>query len=682
MKGDVFINIKRHHPHINNFFVFLLKITNFGTNKQLTFIMRHTLLLIMACLVFTTCRRTSPQEKILLSRADSIKEIYPDSAFQLLKKIKNPNILCLSDRALYALLMSEEMDRTGQFTESDSLIGIATRYYSKNSEAERAGYAYLYLSRVERNRGNANERIDALFQAISYANKSKSEQLLGYIYGEKANIYETQQVNSIKEVKGSAYEAQQRDSMLYYHKLSLQAFEKAGDRFNIIISLINIGYTYYLCQRYDSALHYTQQAEQDAVDLNAPILLSTIYRLTEGIYYYQKNYPKALQAIRLAMQTSDMYDYNKWRLIAMIYVQTGQSDSAAHYLNKCIATGNELPECYQLYQELAEKKGQLREALHYAKLSALAKDSVDERTRAESFAGMEKKYNNELMVVENKKLIIRNQRYIITLILVLLVCLVVMIFYFLEHAHKKKLAVLEKNLSKTIVVKDKFFSIISHDLRNPFKAINLVTHSLYENFAVMSETEKLSAIRAVCDTSEQAGKLLENLLLWSLAQKIDIPYRAQKIALAEPVNSSIDLLTLTAQKKGIQIVNNLTETYWVEADTNMMITILGNLINNAIKFSYPGTSVIISAKTAGDKVEVSVSDSGTGISAEDQLLLFRLDTVIKQTGTQNEQGTGMGLILCREFVEKQGGTIRVESQPGKGSTFIFTVLKATDHETN
>jgi signal transduction histidine kinase len=320
--------------------------------------------------------------------------------------------------------------------------------------------------------------------------------------------------------------------------------------------------------------------------------------------------------------------------------------------------------------------------LKFAKLAAAAKDSVVERTRAESFAGMEKKYNYERITAENEHLIIRNQRYTIEVIIALLICTIITAFYLIEHNRKKKHMLLEENLRKTVAAKDKFFSIISHDLSNPFKALNRVSGLLYEQYPGMNETERLNAVRAINDTAGQAEKLLENLLLWSLTQKNDIPYRPRNIDLTDQLNSSIDLFVLTAQKKDIHLINSITESYSIEADPNMMSTILGNLIGNAIKFSYQDNKVIISAKDCGNLIEISVSDTGTGMSMEDQQRLFRLDTKIKQSGTQNEQGTGLGLILCREFIEKQGGKIWVESKLGKGTTFIFTVLKATDHETN
>lgn len=642
--------------------------------------MRTTLLLLSACFLFVACGNTTSEEKDLLTRADIVINTHPDSAWHLLKKITKPEKLASADQALYALLMSQEMDRRGESATSDSLIRIAINYYSHTDEAGRTGYAYLYLSRIEHSMGNPKGQADALFKAIPFAIESNDDKLLGYVYGEKATIYETQQDNDLNEEKSSAYDLQQQDSMLHYHQLSLRHFQKAGDKHNSTIGLIDIGYSYYLHHQYDSALYYCKKAEHEAATLHEPMLLSTIYRLTEGIYYYKKNYLKALHYIRLSMQTSDPYDYSKWKLISMIYLQTGELDSATYYMNKWIATGNELPDCYQLFQELAEKRGQPAEALRYAKLATAAKDSADHRMRAEAFAGMERKYNYERINVENKELIIHNQRYIIGLILVLLFSAIVLYFSTIEQKHQRKMTRLEDDLRKTVEAKDKFFTIISHDLRNPVKALNRVSDSLSEQYSELTEQEKINAIHAINDTARQADKLLENLLLWAMSQKIDIPYRPHSIQLSEMVKTVINLFSLTAEKKDIRLLNEIAATLYIKADSDMMSTILGNLISNAIKFSYQGGEVTIRAAVTGHFAEISVSDHGTGISSEDQQLLFRIDTKLKQNGTQNESGSGLGLILCNEFIKKQGGKIRVESEPGKGSTFSFTVLKSNHHE--
>lgn len=649
--------------------------------------MRLLLLLFIITLVsLSSCRHTSSQDKTLLSRADMLISDRPDSVLLLLQTFRSPHQMKPSDFAHYAFLKIQAFDKCNKIIESDSLINAAIDYYTRYHQPGKVAYAYLYLSRYARNRGDAQGQATALLKAIPLAIKSNDDRLLGYIYGEKASIYETQQSNDLDEDKhtdkgqATLYEEQQKDSMLLYNRLSLIAFQRAKDWHNYTVSLIDIGYSHYLCHQYDSAIYYCRLAERKALQLKEEVLLTSIYRVFEGVYFYQKDYAKARQYIRMAMRSSDAYDYSKWRLLAMIDLQTGELDSAHYYLKKCVAAGKELPECYLLLQDLYEKQGDNTQALHYAKLAAAATDSVDMRTRADSFAGLEKKYNNERMAVENKQLTIKNQRRIIEIILVLLICAIITLFYFTERARKKRLAIVDENLRKTLAIKDKFISIISHDLRNPAKAITFVLRSLYENYTSISEEKRLETIKSVSDAAEQAGKLLENLLLWSLSQRIDIPFHPRNIELSDLINNCIELFTLTASKKNIRVVNNITKSFDIEADLNMTTTIIGNLLNNAIKYSYPGGEVTISAREEGKFVAILIADTGIGINDEDCRKLFCIDSKIKHAGTDNETGTGLGLILCREFVEKQGGTIRVESEPGKGSVFIFTVLNVTDHE--
>lgn len=128
------------------------------------------------------------------------------------------------------------------------------------------------------------------------------------------------------------------------------------------------------------------------------------------------------------------------------------------------------------------------------------------------------------------------------------------------------------------------------------------------------------------------------------------------------------------------MICEISDSVRINVDPNMMTTILGNLISNAIKFSFYGGNVTISSKSTDKFTEITVADEGIGISREDQQLLFRLDAKLKQNGTQNEPGSGLGLILCQEFIEKQGGTIRVESELGHGSSFIFNVLNSNKNE--
>jgi len=386
--------------------------------------MRHPFLFIIFCVLVTACTQTTPGDRTLLNHADKLMETRYDSSLLLLKKISSPKNLSSSDRALYSLLYSQALDKCDQYIESDSLIKPAINYYSSGNEAKRAGYAFFYLSRCERNRGNAQGRAEALIKAMPFALKCKDYKLLGFIYGDKATIYDEQK---------------QIDSMLYYHKLALSALQKANDKRNCVVCLLDIGYSYFLQLRFDTALYYMKTAENEASTLYEPLLYTSIYRNISLTYYCKNNYTEALYYSRLSTKTSDVYDYNKWSNLAQIFIKMGELDSAHFYLNKCLQSSNKPPECFQLLQEVAKKQGKFIEALSYAKLAAEAQDSVNKRTLATSFAGMEKKYNYERVNVENKQLIIKNQQYAIAAILALLLCLSVIILILIERNRKKKL---------------------------------------------------------------------------------------------------------------------------------------------------------------------------------------------------------------------------------------------------
>jgi len=232
--------------------------------------------------------------------------------------------------------------------------------------------------------------------------------------------------------------------------------------------------------------------------------------------------------------------------------------------------------------------------------------------------------------------------------------------------HRKKLD--ELNASK-----DKFFSIIAHDLRNPIAGFLNLTEVLTQNFDTYSEAESKEFIDIMNQASKQLYNLLENLLQWSRAQTGRIDFNPQVISLKEIMDNTIDLLMINLREKKIKVKVNIDEQIKVYADKNMVTTVIRNLLSNAIKFSHTGSSIIITAKLSHDKAEISVTDHGVGIKKQDQKKLFKIDQHLSTPGTSDEAGTGLGLILCKEFIEKNNGHIWVESETGKGSTFKFTL---------
>ena len=169
--------------------------------------------------------------------------------------------------------------------------------------------------------------------------------------------------------------------------------------------------------------------------------------------------------------------------------------------------------------------------------------------------------------------------------------------------------------------------------------------------------------------------LLEDLLTWSRSQTGKIQYLPEQQDLSSIVKNTLDVLSPAAEAKGIELSSGIPEGTLIYADANMLNLVIRNLVSNSIKFTSKGGTVHIFSRTEEKSEIVSVIDSGIGMSEEDQNKLFRLDIAVTTIGTNKEKGTGLGLILCKDFVERNGGEISVESKPGKGSTFRFSVPK-------
>lgn len=238
-----------------------------------------------------------------------------------------------------------------------------------------------------------------------------------------------------------------------------------------------------------------------------------------------------------------------------------------------------------------------------------------------------------------------------------------------------KLMESEKELREMNDSKNKFFSIISHDLRNPLRALNLTTRSLFEQYDKLSDKEKYNIISVIHKSTQQTGVFVENLLTWVISQMNMLKANLKKTELASLVDSNIEFMQIEAQKKNIRLVAKLTPKTYVWADDNLFSTILRNLVSNAIHYSFQDSEITISAKENNGTIEVSVTDQGVGISEENLERIFSLSSKVQTKGTDNEKGTGLGLIIAQEFVHLHKGRIWVESEVNKGSTFIFTLQK-------
>ena len=231
----------------------------------------------------------------------------------------------------------------------------------------------------------------------------------------------------------------------------------------------------------------------------------------------------------------------------------------------------------------------------------------------------------------------------------------------------------EIELLELVATKDKFFSIIAHDLKNPVSNMLGFSNLLKEELNSFDGNEIAQYIALINTSARQTLTLLENLLQWSMMQQGKIIFEPKRLILKELIHDVIIATNENANQKQILISNLVPEKLIITADENMLKTLLRNLIQNAVKFTNRGGKVEITAIEITDGIQVSVADNGIGIDKNDLKKLFDIGSGYTTRGTNNEKGTGLGLILCKEFAEKHRGRIWVESDKGKGSTFSLMI---------
>jgi PAS domain S-box-containing protein len=244
--------------------------------------------------------------------------------------------------------------------------------------------------------------------------------------------------------------------------------------------------------------------------------------------------------------------------------------------------------------------------------------------------------------------------------------------------NRAEIALRNKNeeLVRINSAKDKFFSVVAHDLRNPFQALLGLTGILADDPSDFSPEEIKNISQAVRQSATNLYRLLENLLEWSRMQRGATDFRPEPMVLLPRLTESMEAVLEPARKKGISVIYDIPEDLQVFADWNMLGSCIRNLASNAVKFSNPGGEINLAAKPVkGGFVEISVRDSGIGMKPDMVEKLFILDDQKTRKGTSGEPGSGLGLLICRDFIERHGGTIRVETEEGKGTTFRFTISR-------
>ncbi|MCF8302585.1 MAG: tetratricopeptide repeat protein [Bacteroidales bacterium] len=498
------------------------------------------------------------------------------------------------------------------------------------------------------------------------------------------------------------------------HTKAINMFQMASDIFDAIgnkrayaKTISNIGTTYMGMDEHDRARAYLNEAKRLYEEMGAQRAMGKIIFNLANIENTQDNYEKALKHCQNALSHYRNNDNKLGQvqsnvLIGIIYLSQDKLQKAESSYNKAMQIMKEAKQDYleekgRIHNGLSqiyEKREQYQKALNEYKAYHHIRDSIDEQMTSDKIAELQSKFQYSELEKENEQLKADNlaknlsltkkrneqNRLLIALLVVLLFVVLLLYWYFSKrkatHILSRKNKEIEhqkKELEKANATKDKFFSIIAHDLKTPFNSIIGFAELLDDEFESLSDNEKKEYIKNIRHSSELMLDLLENLLVWSRDQQGRIEWAPEDFHLKELVDYTRELLKNQAKNKGIKLNTSLQDDLIVYADKSMISTVLRNLVSNAIKFTGRDGKVNIQGHIIDNQAQVTVSDTGMGMSEDVRKHLFDEHQDIRSNGTENEKGTGLGLMLAKEFVEKNGGTIKVESKEGNGSDFIFTL---------
>ncbi len=497
-----------------------------------------------------------------------------------------------------------------------------------------------------------------------------------------------------------------RDAITYYKRaLNLNTLIK--DSASMAVNYNGLGNTYTNMDRPDSAIVNFRMAYNLFGKLGKTgyqnIALTNIATLYPN---YPDSLDKAIISFNHASRKFKELGWNQFdpdikHGIGLVYAKKGRYKEALDAFRESLILTDKFKKGFELkrtnYLEISKTyklMGDYKSALKYHELFVQYNDSMVQKEKYEQIVNLEKQYEtekkqNEINQLQARHILtdiqLRKNKQLKTLGFVTICLLLIFVLYVLTKYYdkirvnhlletkNKTIEQSENELRRLNAAKNKFFSIIAHDLKNPFHTVMGYSYLLSQEYNSFTEEERRKFADDIHHSTNNIFRLLQNLLEWSRSQTGRLTFTPREIELKLVVDNSVNVLRSLADQKNIRIEINLDQNLKLFADPQMIETVLRNLVNNAIKFTPENGQIKIEACQTDGQITVSVKDSGIGISAEDAQNLFKIDSTVKRKGTNNEDGSGLGLILCREFVAKNNGNIWVCSTAGEGSSFFFTV---------
>lgn len=538
----------------------------------------------------------------------------------------------------------------------DYYLQSISKYKSVNNEAGLA-VNYIDIGNLYYSEENYDYAKKYFYDALKIYEKNADSSGIATSYTNLGNAISDEGSNS--------------DGLAYYKK-SIVIQEILKDAYGIAVNYNNIGDCYIKLNNFENARTYLNKSLEIAKTINNSNLIAVIYLNIADIDVKIKNYGDAIsnakKSLALAKEVKNVdIEVENLMILSTAFEKIGNHAIALEYIKK-----------YKILNDSLLKNERAKKVSFFNTLHELEKSQ----------------YKINELATQNEIANIRYQtekKYIYFLIAVItLVGFLVILLINQQTEKKRAYKLLEfKNfqinamnnqiqgqrdyLKQLNVTKDKFFSIIAHDLKNPFNSIKGFTELLIENISTYDDEKRMKFLKIIKDSTSKAHDLLNNLLIWANNQSGNMAFNPKKINLKPYVSDVISLLEIQAVNKDITIYNNINEATKVYADENMLTTILRNLLSNAIKFTNEKGFIIISSQQQKQWVTIAIQDSGVGMSQEQMNTLFDIEHKQSGIGTANEQGSGLGLILCKDFIEKHNGKLNVSSEIGIGSTFTFTL---------
>lgn len=652
-------------------------------------------------------------------------EIYIDSLKSWLSQEENDSIevLYMADIAQFSIYYnaSESADYSARaIKKADSLNSDYLRMYAWQASANALTVQGLYLEALKLNiNAYAIEEIskwpeykgllinnigDCYMELDDYENAYKHfQESLKFSRSMQDSMLETISMFNI----GRVYKIQSNyTKALEYIYSSKLLSEKIGDTEGEAYSDYELGLISHLQGESEQAINFLESSIKISDSLGVRELQAQAMIEIADIKEEENNLIKALEYYYQALNINEQFGNQKGIAeanlgLGKLQIKMNSMESASNSLHHGLSISLILKDkdieakYYEALSMLYERKGDLKKSLDFHKLFKIKSDSVfntetnmqvalmdaqfdSEKKDKEIAQFKESKARNEIELEREK---FENTLLFGGMIIVLVVAIVLTINIRAKkkindqlRVQKSEIEKKNKQLGKLNRVKDKFFSIISHDLKSPFQSLSGVLELMSMN--ALSDKEIKDLFKDLKIKFDGTNDLLENLLSWAKVQMKETSYDPNALELQEAIDDELQVIQ-GYKAKNIELENKVNSLNKVYADVNMLRLVIRNLVGNAVKFTNQKGKIEIISEDMGEFVCVSIKDNGVGIRKKDLPKIFNTENTFTTPGTELEKGTGLGLSLCKEFVEMNGGKIWVESEEGRGSTFKFTLKKAS-----